>query len=1535
MRLSWSDLRALNGSQAVGFEELCSQLARFEAPDGAEFVRTGSPDGGVECYCRLEDGREWGWQAKFFDKPLRDPQWNQLDRSVKAALEAHPDLVRYFVCVPRDRSDGRRSGVTTELQRWESRVAKWGSWAKQRGMTVEFVWWGGSELLSLLSQDAQAGLVRFWFGRDQFSDEWFDHHLQLAISAAGPRYTPEVHVDMPLVRDFDLFGRREVAVAEVRRLANSVRHKPARMVQGLVGDGAVDGLTELCCVDELIADVDKALKGASCPPDADWPLSDIVTAIDELQERLSACEAPLEAAAARHDQSGEPENEPRGYGSNPYGEVAHHVRASQNALWEIQHMLRKFEQVVNSDLMVVTGDAGVGKTHLLCDVAKSRLAQHCPTVVLMGQQFTTNDPPWVQARALMDLDGMPIREFVGALEAAAQATGSRALFIIDAINEGAGHEIWPQHLASLLAQLGASPWVGVVLSVRTPYVDRIIPTEVKSSAYELPHEGFKGNTYAAVERFCEHYGLDFPATPLLRPDFDSPLFLKTLCEGLSHRRLRRIPVGSEGISAVLGRYLDAVDAELAERLDYDPQAGTVTRALDAIASELAAQGTRWLLRSRAQELVNALTPEASGFSRTLYRALVDKGLITELPDASRDDERIVQIGYEWFADYLIAKHLIGHFEDADTLIAALARADADSSTAAWALWYAPLEALSILLPEQLGIELPEVLTASSTRSYVMRAFLKGLTWRDPATISRGCQELVEDLLDAAAQHWDIVDIFDALVTCAIVPDHPLGSAFLDKHLRGLGMPDRDAAWSAYLYLAYSRSGPLNRLLDWAEKHSARSTGIDDGTAQACSTVLAWCLTASHRFVRDRATKGLVALLSGDVELTCELVRRFDDVDDPYVRERVMAAAYGVAMRSSDALALAPLADLVYGLIFADGEPPAHILLRDYARGVIERALHLGTDIVAHASIYEPPYRSAWPRIPEASELERHDPFRQDHQEEPSEAERAQGRLYSSVMRMDFARYVIGTNSSSESYRWLSVTNEEPLWRSEEELKGSFRRSLGRDLRETFDVLWPHTRPRRRFFEADPPEAEPEARATNELPASPEAQESDLVRLLEELPQRLEEMFVSMLDEEQSEAYEQLKASHGRTAPRLRLDIIQRYVLWRAFDLGWTMERFGYLDWLITSSASYEGAGRADHKPERIGKKYQWIAYHEILAHISDRYQYWLPYDDAGPQNAYMGSWQLYLRDIDPSSVHTGASLDSERRNGCPKWWRHEVIIDSVDDATHDKWLRRESDIPDEKQQLCFTDPDDGSTWIKLQGMNIWQSLVAPGYDRDDVDDREIWLEANGYLISASHVEEFVSWSTTVDFWNRWMPESPRAHSLFFGELGWSLAFKALVGDAAEPQRPAPENGARCPIPLQPAAYRYVAEGRGYDCSLADSYELHRPNAHLVEAMNLRWTGNGADYVDADGVLVAFDPAAHDDGASTLLMREDSLVRFLDETGSALVWAITGEKSAHGPGWSRDAWAGSLRLTGGATFMRGGPMRRRFTSNLELPNRDQN
>ena len=57
---NWNNIRALEGSQAHGFEELCAQLARSESPQDAKFDRKGSPDAGVECFSRLRDGGRMG-----------------------------------------------------------------------------------------------------------------------------------------------------------------------------------------------------------------------------------------------------------------------------------------------------------------------------------------------------------------------------------------------------------------------------------------------------------------------------------------------------------------------------------------------------------------------------------------------------------------------------------------------------------------------------------------------------------------------------------------------------------------------------------------------------------------------------------------------------------------------------------------------------------------------------------------------------------------------------------------------------------------------------------------------------------------------------------------------------------------------------------------------------------------------------------------------------------------------------------------------------------------------------------------------------------------------------------------------------------------------------------------------------------------------------------------------------------------------------------------------------------------------------------
>lgn len=226
MNLDWTAIRPLNGSQAAGFEELCAQLARAESPASAKFERKGTPDAGVECFCALSDDTEWGWQAKYFTT-LGDSQFDQLDRSVKTALSKHRPLTRYFVCVPLDRPDARVDGKKSAMERWKEHVSKWEGWTRESGRHVDFVWWGGSELLERLARTEHVGRVFFWFGQRSFDQSWFDARLREALDSAGPRYTPPSTSTFPSRRTWNASAARAATSGRTPQDTLSPANSPA------------------------------------------------------------------------------------------------------------------------------------------------------------------------------------------------------------------------------------------------------------------------------------------------------------------------------------------------------------------------------------------------------------------------------------------------------------------------------------------------------------------------------------------------------------------------------------------------------------------------------------------------------------------------------------------------------------------------------------------------------------------------------------------------------------------------------------------------------------------------------------------------------------------------------------------------------------------------------------------------------------------------------------------------------------------------------------------------------------------------------------------------------------------------------------------------------------------------------------------------------------------------------------------------------------------------------------------------------------
>jgi hypothetical protein len=773
--INWQDLRPWNGSQQLAFEQLCCQLAAYErAPHDSVFIRKGAPDAGVECFWKLPNGDEWGWQAKFFLSPPGPSQWRQLDNSIRQALEKHPRLTSYTICLPIDRSDPKVHEQKWFMDRWNEHVDEWQKWAQERGIAVQFEYWGDHEILERLSREEHRGRHFFWFDKDLFSQQWFEDRVEETVANAGLRYTPELHVELPISRLFDGLGQTTDFYTRVKALFGRLRKTCTKAYSSRVEEvakGRFDSLEG--SIDALRSSVGGIEEGEV--GHIDW--YSIVELASKSIKVAGECRQALEAAEeAERERPSVQEHERYRHGER-FASERYYLHELSTDLYGICDFARSSEaQLSNVPALLLVGAAGTGKTHLFCDVAGKRIGAGLTTVLLLGEQFGDSEP-WSQIIRLLGLSCTK-EELLGALEAAAEARGARALILIDALNEGKGKWICNKYLPGMLTTLSRHPWVGIALSVRDSYEEVIIPKHlIPRRLVREKHLGFADHEYLATRTFFDHFGIERPSVPLLVPEFRNPLFLKLFCQALHNRRLTKVPSGLEGITAVFDFFVESVDEKLCrpEFLDFDPRSQIVMSAVQKLTEMMADRGRTWLPRDEAQAAVNALLPR-DRYEESLFRHLTSEGLLAEDMYWIEDDEWCegIHFAYERFADHLIAKHLLDDHLDPDnpTLcfstdqpLGSLVR---DQGTC----WTnrGLIDALSIQVPERIQKELAEVAPECGDYQPVRQAFVESLIWRDPSAITPATLRYINQYV---VRYRDTHDqLLDALLTVASNPRHP-------------------------------------------------------------------------------------------------------------------------------------------------------------------------------------------------------------------------------------------------------------------------------------------------------------------------------------------------------------------------------------------------------------------------------------------------------------------------------------------------------------------------------------------------------------------------------------------------------------------------------------------------------------------------------------------------------------------------------------------------------------------------------------------
>ncbi|MFD7645663.1 hypothetical protein ACFV4P_34025 [Kitasatospora sp. NPDC059795] len=943
--MDFSAIRALRGDQRHGFEEFCCQLALRERPaDGGRFVRVegAGGDGGVEAYWELPDGTKIGFQAKFFAKlDIR-----QVEESVHTALKVHPTLTRMVVCAPitltgttgRKKRDGLTPAESQQSQ-WDDAVKKWQQLAADQGRTVEFDFWGESELLSrLLACDPTGGLRHFWFNDTHLGQDWFTRHLQQTVADAGPRYHPQLTVEVPLARALDDFASTPSSLAQHRRRADELAGELSRWPSKdtAAADNGKDA-------DPVAEDLARALDAGIQPLAA---AAAAYTSVWETPEGLAAARACLRAAAEAATAAvaaAEAEFVARHGAENldnaVFGQfnAEYMVRFPQETVdrcRRVQQLAQELKEAVDGPVadavaqgaLLVTGAAGTGKTHGVCDAAARRLEQGLFSVVVLGQKLVAGEC-WDQVRKILGLPAELGRDaMLAALNAAGEASGAPLIIFVDALNERRPRSAWEAELAGMLDAVRDYPYLRLCLTCRTTFLDAVLPDGLVLPRVE--HRGFEGAEFEAVFEFCAHYGLTAPAQPLLQPEYANPLFLQMLCQALAgqggHPRLDpRLSLGQ-----VVELMLDGAEKRAAKALDVAPQRRLVHRALGAVLAEMEGQDGLELSWARADEVTEALLPRAQA-SLSLLDFLLRDGLLVEVRTSSGEDR--IRFGFERLGEFQFVEHVLDGCprEELDTRFKAGAVFDAQALAANEGL----AEALAIVLPERYGLELTDA-SLLAPDMVAARALVASLPWRSPQSLG---EETERQLLRAMPRGLG-EEVLDQVFALSARAGHRLGAGWLDAFLRRLSRAQRDAILCWHLHDAWQRGGAARRLAAWALRPDLGAVPEED--ALVWSKALLWMCSASDRRVRDEATMAVVGLMDRHPHAWPALLEEFCGVDDEYVTERLLLACYGSLIRSGDEAAVGTAADSVWRHWVAPGLP-GHAPLRDHVRCIVELAVARG------------------------------------------------------------------------------------------------------------------------------------------------------------------------------------------------------------------------------------------------------------------------------------------------------------------------------------------------------------------------------------------------------------------------------------------------------------------------------------------------------------------------------------------------------------------------------------------------------------------
>lgn len=928
--LDWDRFRDLPGDPRTNFELLWRGAIKINYARFGTF-RAQAQQPGVEFHLNLEQecplgkpGQWFGWQTKWWDigpgKQIGKTRKDDVEDSLETTKKHLPGLTDWVLCT--------RRPLTPTDQTWYD------------GLTPGFKLDNAvsDDLANLLLGDA-ALLRETYFGDLVLEPHRLANLQESAVAEVSERWFPEVHHSTGaeealrrMLAEPDAWTHLAAVGSEIETFSGAIDREVAALPLPAPLQAELDELSSTAAtVKGLLTEAYAHLRSDGERSWLEIDEVEVPTAppkIPPVLRKLRALNHPASLACTNM--------------------VAHVRRAATLA--------KQVFDELQVRLAVVSGDAGYGKTQLAAKLTTATPSRP-PGVLLHGRRLGARDELEKLATQVSCV-GQPVQSFealLAAVDAAAARARCRLPIVIDGLNEAESPSAWQPLLRKLHTMLRKYPSVLVVCTIRGAFVQRSIPTTV-TDFVEL--DGFDEDLTEVAQKYFNFFKIDATGAKLPRELLRHPLALRIFCWVANPTRENWVALTDRprSLNEMFEEYLDII-ARRVEQLNDHLSADDVLRALQRLGVEMWKTSARDVDEERARELFGDTDRR---WDDSILTALELEGVLirqTPLDDAARTDTAPsdpssaglrVAVVYDLLAGHITASAMVD--SERQTFVASLRSPQVTAQLAGRVDERHPLaidifEALTFILPNAGRGHLWQAVDPSLAGRALLRTTTLSAANVDAATAEAFMASF--ESLARRREFWPLLRSVRAAVS------HPLNAVFFDSLLRPMNVAARDLAWSEWLRANWSSALADVRGLANAWKSDSRRTEADALRARW----LMWVLTSTVRDLRDAATAALYWYGRHDPARLFTLAIDALEVNDPYVGERVVASAYGVAAAHQQrdkafgeqlAVYLAGLARIVTSS--NSTAPTYHRLVRYYITGTFEFARQHYPEAVPEAAI---------------------------------------------------------------------------------------------------------------------------------------------------------------------------------------------------------------------------------------------------------------------------------------------------------------------------------------------------------------------------------------------------------------------------------------------------------------------------------------------------------------------------------------------------------------------------------------------------------